>query len=92
MIELLPSHEVKSTALYASLVLLSQIYDAVFQESCSKKYAFITLGSGCFEIILALLIEVVAFYILVIIIQVRIPRFKRPIRIVSGLNWGRGDY
>ncbi len=40
--KLVPGHEGKSVVLYASLILLPPIQDAVFQEFCSKRYAFMT--------------------------------------------------
>ena len=71
---------------------LLPIENVVLQETWRKRYAFMFLGSGCFEMILALLIEVVAIYMRVTIVQFGIPRFERPIKIVSSLSWGRGSY
>ncbi len=39
-LKLVLGHGGKSVALHASLVLLPPIKDAILQESCSKRYAF----------------------------------------------------
>lgn len=59
--------------LHLSLILVPIIKDAVFQESCSKIYVFMSLGSNNFKIILALLRKVVAFYMQVTIVQIGVP-------------------
>ncbi len=72
-------------------MLLSPIENAVLQETRSKRYALVPLGSGCFEMILALLTEVVTLHMRVTIVQVGIPKFEGPIRIVPSFHiWGWG--
>lgn len=45
-------------ALIAGLMLLPTIEDMTFQETCCKKYAFVILGTYCFEIVFALLVKI----------------------------------
>ncbi len=74
--------------LYFGLVILSLIYDLIFQESYSKRYAFVILGSGKLEIFLALQTKVIAFYVQITIVKIRVLKFKRIIGIIFGFdNW-----
>ncbi len=70
-------------AIHPGLVLLPTIENTVFQESCYKKYAFVSLCSRSFKIVFISLTKVVVLDMRVIIVQVGILRFDRSIRIIS---------
>ena len=56
-------------------MLLPTIKNAVIQEQSSKRYALMALGSSGLKVVLALLTEVVTFYVQVAIIKITVPGF-----------------
>ena len=67
-------------ALGPVLVFLPAIENAIFQKSRHKKYAFVAIGANGLEIILVLLTEVIVFHVQILIIEIQVPSFERPIR------------
>lgn len=53
--------------------------DILEKKSC-KIYTFMTLGLSCVKMVLELLTEVVAFYVQVPIVQVRVLCFEEPVK------------
>ena len=62
-LELLPSNRNFAFGLVFLLVLLPTEVDAVTQERCCKKNAIEALSSGGSKVILALMVEVIAFHV-----------------------------
>ena len=75
--ELLPSDRDCVLGLMLLLILLLTEADAVMQEKCCKKNIVEAVGSGSSKVILTLLAEVIAFYVGLTTIDVRL----------SGLQW-----
>lgn len=69
-----------SVALDPILVLLQMKEDPVLKKEGCKKYAFVAFDSSHFEMVLALLTEVVVFHMRVSIVQVWISCFERPVQ------------
>ncbi len=66
-------------------MLLPAIEDAVFQEGRRKRYAFVAPGHGGLKVILTLMTKMIAFYMRVAIIEIRVPGLQKPILdILSG--------
>ena len=62
----------------------------IFQELYSKKYVFVLLRSYKLEIVLALLTEVIIFYMQMTIVQIGVLSFEKSIEIISSFDkWGR---
>lgn len=61
-------------------IILPMEENPVFKKRCYIKYMLVTLGSCRLEMVLALLTEVIAFYIQVSIVQAWISCFKRPVK------------
>lgn len=62
----------------------------IFEELYSKRYVFVPLRSNNLKMVLALLIEVIVFYVQVTIVKIGVPGFKKFIKIVSSFeryNW-----
>ena len=70
------------SALGPVLVFLPAIENVVLQKIRHKRYVFVALGANGLEIIFALLTEVIAFYVRIAIIEIRVPSFERPIQII----------
>ena len=54
----------------------------IFQKPYSKKYALMALTSGKLKMVFALLTKVIALHIQMIIIEIGVPRFEKPIKFV----------
>lgn len=57
-------------------MLLSIKIDPILKEKGHKRYAFMSYSTGCIEIILALLAEVIIFYMQILIVEVRVFSLK----------------
>lgn len=68
--------------LYPSLIPLLIIDYAVFKKFYRKKYILINLGFNNFKVNFILLTEVIIFYILVILVKIKLLKFKKSIRII----------
>lgn len=55
---------------------------------CSKRYTFLTKESPNPKIVFTLLAKVIAFYLQMAIVKIKIPRYKKPINIISRFYWG----
>lgn len=52
------------------LILLPAIENMIFWKDRRKRYVFVTLDSGCFEIVFALLTKIIALYMQITIIEI----------------------
>lgn len=59
-----------------SLMLLPMIKNPVFKKCRYKRNTLITFGTYYFKIVFALLIKIIALYVRIIIVHVRVPNLK----------------
>lgn len=61
------------------LILLPAEVDPIPEKRDCKRDAFIAFGFSSFEMVLALLIEIIAFYMQVPKVQLEVPGFEKPV-------------
>lgn len=63
-----------------SFILLLLIENAIFQKNCYKRYAFVALSPSSFKMVFVLLTKIIAFYVQIAIIEVRVLGLEKSVQ------------
>ena len=79
-LEFLPAWRHGSIPLNPVFVLLPAKKNPILEKKSCKRYALMALGPSCLKMVFALLTEVIAFYVQILIVQVRVLCFEGPVK------------